>query len=117
MAGLKGLGKDAAEARQKTADDAALEFINSASLMAPKPPEDKPAPKKKPAAKSKRVNFSLDDVVDKNIDKISLMPRSFKASRSDVVRAGVKLLLSMPRADAIEVLRSVVGAEADTQEE
>jgi len=117
MAGLKGLGKVDAEARLKSTENAALEFIGSASLVSQKAADPAPEKKKKPAAKAKRVNFSLDETLDKQIDKLSIMPRNFRATRSDVVRAGVLLLLSMPRADVIAKLREVVGAEDDTQEE
>ncbi|NWA11935.1 ribbon-helix-helix domain-containing protein [Pseudomonas gingeri] len=117
MAGLKGLAKTSTDEKAQRTEDAALAFIGSASLVAPKPTEPAPEKKKKPAAKSKRVNFSLDDSIDKQIDKLSMMPRNFKASRSDVIRAGVQLLLSMPRADVIAKLREVVGADEDTHEE
>ncbi|MFJ3487142.1 hypothetical protein ACIPL1_27540 [Pseudomonas sp. NPDC090202] len=120
MAGLKGLDRSGAEARSRLTDEAAEEFIRAAPLSAPKPAEPAPAPvqkkKAKVAAKSKRVNFSLDDKIDKQIDKVSLWPRSFKATRSDVVRAGIQALMAMPRNEAVELLRSVTGAEADTQD-
>lgn len=115
---MKGLGKNDVEARQRETEEAAARFIGGAALG---PTKVEPAvaaapaiaPKKKAKAGSKRYNFSLEDKVDKTIDKLSLLPRSFKASRSDVVRAGVAALKAMPREQAVELLRSVVGAEMD----
>ena len=40
----------------------------------------------------KRVTFSLTDELDKEIDRLSLIPRGFRASKSDVIRAAVALL-------------------------
>lgn len=114
---MKGLGKDTVDARQKENDEAAARFISGAPLASTRAETAVVIPavatKKKAKAGSKRFNFSLEDKVDKSIDKLSLLPRSFKASRSDVVRAGVAALQAMPRAQAVELLRSVVGAEAD----
>lgn len=56
-------------------------------------------PKSPPSASStavfKRVTFSLTDQISEEIDRLSLIPRGFRASRSDVVRAGVAALAAM----------------------
>lgn len=75
----------------------------------------KPPPKKAKKATFTRTNFSLSDKVNKQIDQLSLAPRTFKASRSDVVRAGVAALKAMPRADLVKLLAEVVGADSDEE--
>ncbi|MNI87722.1 hypothetical protein D3C73_1449450 [compost metagenome] len=55
----------------------------------------------------KRVNLSLDAQVDAELDRLSLLPRDFKASRSDVVKAAVALLSTHSDAEVIEMLRNL----------
>ena len=42
--------------------------------------------------------------VDAELDRLSLLPRDFKASRSDVVKAAVSLLATHSEAEIIEML-------------
>lgn len=69
----------------------------------------KPA-KKKPAM-AKRFNFSLTQKVSDTIDKLSRWPRTFNASRSDVIRAGVLALQRMDRAEALKLMAEVTGED------
>lgn len=121
MAGLKGLDASSVAARQGVVDEQALKnFIGSAPLQAhseEKPAENKPGKKKPAGPKFTRTNFSLSAKVNKQIDQLSLVPRTFKVNRSDVVRAGVAALKAMPRAQLIELLASVVGADTDEEGE
>ncbi|GAB6389989.1 hypothetical protein [Stutzerimonas marianensis] len=59
------------------------------------------------AAVFKRVTFSLTDQISEEIDRLSLIPRSFRASRSDVVRAGVAALAAMPEEQVVALLDKV----------
>ncbi|WP_156478819.1 hypothetical protein [Alcanivorax sp. NBRC 102028] len=58
-------------------------------------------------AKFKRFNFSLTDPVSKDIDEISLLPRDFKCSRSDVLKAAILSFKELSKAEQIENLRKV----------
>lgn len=115
MAGLKGLDAASVAARQHTVDDKALqEFIGGAPLQAQPDsgtPTEKTNKKKAPTAKFVRTNFSLSDNTNKQIDQLALTPRTFRVSRSDVIRAGVAALKAMPRPELIRLLASVVGAD------
>lgn len=68
------------------------------------PKSNTPAPK---AAVFKRVTFSLTDQISEEIDRLSLIPRSFRASRSDVVRAGVAALAAMTEEQLVALLDEV----------
>lgn len=68
-------------------------------------------PKKKPAAMAKRFNFSLTQKVSDTIDKLTRWPRTFNASRSDVIRAGVLALQRMDRAEALKLMAEVTGED------
>lgn len=68
----------------------------------PKP--STPAPS---TAAFKRVTFSLTDQISEEIDRLSLIPRGFRASRSDVVRAGVAALAAMPEEQLVALLDKV----------
>jgi Arc/MetJ-type ribon-helix-helix transcriptional regulator len=65
----------------------------------PKSPH--PAPS---TAVFKRVTFSLTDQISEEIDRLSLIPRGFRASRSDVVRAGVAALAAMSEEQLVAFL-------------
>lgn len=91
---LKGLGKKT-QADGEGADD----FIKSAKVA------DKASTQTK-AVKFERKTFSLNAEVDAQIDQLSYLPRDFKVSRSDVVKAAVGLLASLSEAEIIEVLRN-----------
>lgn len=90
------------------------EFIAGAALQATPGTETVPAPKaaaKAPKkAKAERTIFSLTAKVNGQIDSLSLYPRTFKASRSDVVKAGVLALRAMSKADVVALLAQVTGA-------
>ncbi len=115
MAGLKGLDASSVAARQHAVDDKALqEFIGGAPLQAQSDsaaPTEKASKKKTPTAKFVRTNFSLSDKTNKQIDQLALAPRTFRVSRSDVIRAGVAALKAMPRSELIKLLASTVGAD------
>lgn len=125
MAGLKDLKRAGADARKeltgKDNDAAAAAFISSAPVRSA--PFEQPAPAttaKKPKAsgpKFVRTNFSLDAKSIKQIDKLELYPRTFKVTRSDVVRAGLLALEAMDKKDAIALLAKVAGADPDAQEQ
>ena len=59
------------------------------------------------AAVFKRVTFSLTDQISEEIDRLSLIPRGFRVSRSDVVRAGVAALAAMPEEQLVALLDKV----------
>jgi hypothetical protein len=93
---LKGLGKADREPRDIQADD----FIKGANqrVTALKPKRQKTyAP----------CIFSLTAEVSKEIDRLALTPRNFRASRSDVVKAAVALFASLPEEDQIEKLKAI----------
>jgi hypothetical protein len=117
MAGLKGMGRKA-EPTPEERERQRLEFIHGAAVHA-NPAEalaviPEPAATKRPTAKKKptpvRTIFSLTEEVNKHIDKLSLVPRHFKATRSDVVRAGILALRAMSKADQVAFLAQATGA-------
>lgn len=55
----------------------------------------------------KRVTFSLTDQISEEIDRLSLVPRGFRATRSDVVRAGVAALSAMTEDQVVALLDKV----------
>lgn len=125
MAGLKGLTKADAENRKELTgvehEAAVAAFIGSAPVRSA--PADAIASEPAPAKKKKgtgpkfvRTNFSLDAKSIKQIDKLELYPRTFKVTRSDVVRAGLLALESMDKKAAIALLAKVSGADPDEQE-
>ena len=58
-------------------------------------------------AKFKRFNFSLTNLVSKDIDEISLLPRDFKCSRSDVLKAAIFSFKELSEKEQVENLRKV----------
>jgi len=80
----------------------------SASPEALKALEVGVALKTKQASKAKfvRYTFSLTDAVSKQIDALSRTPTSFRASRSDVVRAGILALSSLPKDERAAMIES-----------
>ena len=99
MSGLKGLTRQAPAPIAK--DAAADAFIGSAKVL------HNGADTKPSSVRYKRVNLSLDSQVDTELDRLSLLPRDFKASRSDVVKAAVALLAKHSEAEIIEMLRNL----------
>lgn len=65
------------------------------------PPVVKPIKKVK---KFKRLNFSLDEAADQEIERLSLIPRTFRATRSDVVRAGIAALAALSDEQIVELM-------------
>lgn len=92
---------------QESNDEAALAFIAAAPVSAS--PESKRKRKKAPTFV--RTTFSLSKDLNRQIDKISLLPRNFRISRSDVIRAGVMALQNLDKADLIALLESASKAE------
>lgn len=88
-------------------DEAALAFISAAPVSAT--PE--PKRKRKKAPTFVRTTFSLSKDVNRQIDKISLLPRTFRISRSDVIRAGIMALQSLEKAELITLLENASRAE------
>ncbi|MNY51908.1 hypothetical protein D3C86_1875380 [compost metagenome] len=82
-------------------DAAADAFIGAAKVMH-NGENSKPT-----ARKYKRVTLSLDELIDAEIDRLSLLPRDFKTSRSDIVKAAVALLATRSDADVVELLRNL----------
>ena len=97
MSRLKNLAKPA-----QPGDDVAgaqEAFIHSAKLKSNEPAQSK--------AVFKRVTFSLTDQISEEIDRLSLIPRGFRATRSDVVRAGVAALSAMSEEQVVALLEAV----------
>lgn len=57
--------------------------------------------------KAERCIFSLTKTVSETIDKISYMPKDFRAGRSDVVKAAIALLESQPEEEIIKQLMKI----------
>lgn len=96
--GLKDLSKSATGGSSD--EMIALSFINGAAVTAAPPSKTRPVA----APNFRRTTFSLDDEVNQLIDELSLTPRSFRMSRSEVVRAGILALKAMSRMELIEFL-------------
>ena len=54
-----------------------------------------------------RCMFSLTSEVSKEIDRLSLVPRDFRASRSDVVKAAIAAFAALPEAEQVKQLIEV----------
>lgn len=108
--GLKDLVRKPAVEREpsnSSHDKAVEDFIAGAPVTTA--PASSRKRKRKPSFV--RTTFSLSKDVNRQIDKISLYPRAFKVSRSDVVRAGVMALMAMDRQGLIQLLEQVSGSE------
>ncbi len=99
MAGLKGLSKG----QQPRKEEALESFISGAKV------KSNSAVQGESRAVFKRVTFSLTDQISEEIDRLSLIPRSFRATRSDVVRAGVAALSAMSEEQVVALLEAVQG--------
>jgi Arc/MetJ-type ribon-helix-helix transcriptional regulator len=106
--GLKNLSKAADSGSEAFDPDAAAQaFISGAPVTA-----GTAARKKRPGKTVYvRTTFSLSKSVNRKIDKLSLAPRNFKVSRSDVVRAGIIALGNLERAELLELLEQVSKSE------
>ena len=58
-------------------------------------------------AQERVYTFSLNPSVSQAIDDISLIPRSFKINRSEVVKAAVEYLKNLPEEQLIEILQKI----------
>jgi hypothetical protein len=54
-----------------------------------------------------RYTFSLNESVNEKIDQLTLTPRDFRASRSDVIKAALVALASLSEVEKINLLRQV----------
>ncbi|WP_124314736.1 hypothetical protein [Pseudomonas chlororaphis] len=95
MAGLKGLTEEQRPSKEEVLDS----FISGAPLKSNAPGQS--------TAVFKRVTFSLTEQISEEIDRLSLVPRSFRATRSDVVRAGVAALSAMTEEQIVALLDKV----------
>ena len=107
--GLKGLTRQPApiEAEHHENNAAADAFISAAPVSTASVGRKR----KKKAPTYVRTTFSLSKDLNKQIDKLSLTPRNFRATRSDVVRAGVLALLNMERPELLALLENASKAE------
>ena len=99
MAGLKGLNKS-----DRTAQDINVDqFIRGA--------QERVVGLTQKIVKNEktfqRYTFSLTSEVSVKIDQISLIPRHFRSSRSDVIKAAVELLIELPENEIIAALDKV----------
>jgi len=102
MMGVGNLRKGANN--QAASSPAADDFINAAKVDG----KNSSATIKSGSTKVfKRVTFSLTDPISEEIDRLSLIPRGFRASRSDVVRAGVAALSAMTEEQVVALLEKV----------
>jgi Arc/MetJ-type ribon-helix-helix transcriptional regulator len=88
-------------------DEAALAFIAGAPVSA----TPKPKRKRKKAPSFVRTTFSLSKDFNKQIDKLVLVPRSFRVSRSDVIRAGIMALQNLERPEVLALLETASKSE------
>lgn len=94
---LKGLGKADRESTAK--DIQAEQFIKGArQRVTALTPSN---------AKFERCMFSLTAEVSAEIERLSLVPREFRASRSDVVKAAIAAFTELPEAEQIKRLMQV----------
>ncbi|KAA8698358.1 hypothetical protein FIV38_25940 [Pseudomonas proteolytica] len=87
---------------------AAQAFIADAPVGANSEPKRR---RKKTSSTFVRTTFSLSKELNRQIDKISLTPRNFRATRSDVIRAGIAALQNLDRAELLELLERASKAE------
>jgi hypothetical protein len=99
MSGIKGLKKGERPSIEKEAKN----FIKGATeRVAGHSPQKNIRPKK-----YERYTFSLTPEISKDIDNLSLVPMEFKVNRSEVLKAGVELLKSLPDNELVKALRNV----------
>lgn len=100
----KGLGKGLSKNESSITDnDAATEdFISGAEKRANR--YSRRRVKKKA---HKPCIFSLTQEINDDIDKLLLAPKDFKASRSDVIKAGIEVLKGMKKTELVEAIRRI----------
>lgn len=95
---LKGLSKN----DRPSVEEVAKDFINGA-----------PQRTKAHAAGSastrvfERYTFSLTRSTSEEIDRLSMIPRNIKASRSDIVKAGIEALGKLSEDELVAILKKV----------
>jgi Arc/MetJ-type ribon-helix-helix transcriptional regulator len=98
----------------KPSDRSAEDVANAAQAFidgAPISTSSEPKRKRKKAPTFVRTTFSLSKDINRQIDKISLMPRNFRATRSDVIRAGILALQSLEKGALLALLENASKAE------
>lgn len=55
----------------------------------------------------KTITFSLTEEISREIDMLALVPRTFRASRSDVVKAGIAALKRMKEEEYLALLNEI----------
>ncbi|MBI6563968.1 MULTISPECIES: hypothetical protein [Pseudomonas] len=109
--GLKNLSRPSRmneNAPEMSVEAAAQAFIADAPVGANPEPKRR---RKKTSSTFVRTTFSLSKDVNRQIDKISLTPRNFRATRSDVIRAGIVALQNLDKAELLELLERASRAE------
>ena len=103
MPGLgKGLIKEEPPVRAAAAEELAEKFIQGAKQRT----EPDARPQKRPRIRQFiRCTFSLTQEVSDAIERLSLLPRTFHSNRSEVVKAAVELLETMPEERVIDLLK------------
>ncbi len=99
----KGLGEGLSKNESSITDnDAATEdFISGAEKRA-----NRYRRRKKKAHKP--CIFSLTQEINDDINKLVLAPKDFKASRSDVIKAGIEVLKRMKKTELVEAIRRII---------
>ena len=95
-------------APERSVEAAAQAFIADAPVGTNPEPKRR---RKKASPTFVRTTFSLSKDVNRQIDKISLTPRNFRATRSDVIRAGIAALQNLDKAELLELLERASRAE------
>ena len=99
MSGIKGLKKGDRPDVEKHAED----FIKGASRRSANTEHQKQIKQQT----YQRYTFSLTKEVSDDIDQLTLIPRAFRVNRSQVVKAGIEILKSLPEARLVKVLKKV----------
>lgn len=94
---LKGLGKEERHVQEIKAED----FIKGASKRVASLKVSK-------ERTFERCMFSLTHEVSKEIDRLSLVPRDFRASRSDVVKAAIAAFAALPETEQLKQLKQLI---------
>ena len=103
MTDMAGLGKGLKREDQTVIEAKAENFIKGASERA----DDLKQAKKTKGRSYKTYTFSLTEAVSMDIDKLSFMPKDFRASRSDIVKAGIETLKRLPEDQLIELIKEI----------
>lgn len=103
MPGLgKGLIKSTPPTHSADADQLAEQFIQGAQQRR----DLTPPPEKRPRTRQFiRCTFSLTQDISDAIERLSLLPRTFHSNRSEVIKAAVELLETLPEERIIALLK------------